>query len=181
MKRKTSISDAAVARRTGKTWEEWFTLLDAQRGQALRHQQIVALVAAEMGRIPWWQQMVTVAYEQARGLRQPHQKPSGYEVSRSRTINAPAAALYRAFADASQRHKWLGKTRLTVRVATPGKKLRANWSNTGTIIEARLTPTRSGKTRVTVQHMKPPDAKSAARSKSFWEARLARLARLFEK
>ena len=35
----------------------------------------------------WWSQMVTVGYEQARGLRVKHQKKSGFEISATRTID----------------------------------------------------------------------------------------------
>lgn len=37
----------------------------------------------------WWSQMVTVGYEQARGLRQKHEKPTGFDVGRSKTFPVP--------------------------------------------------------------------------------------------
>jgi hypothetical protein len=41
-----------------------------------------------------------VAYEQVRGLREKHEKPGGFEISRSRTIAAGVAAAFEAWSDA---------------------------------------------------------------------------------
>lgn len=43
----------------------------------------------------WWSQMVTVTYEQERGLREKHQKADGYSVSASRTFEVPINILYK--------------------------------------------------------------------------------------
>src|SRR6267142_712956 len=85
------MSDAAVKEKTGKAWNEWFTLLDKTGARKLSHQEIVKYLNTEQGVGPWWQQMVTATYEQARGLRGKHQKPTGYEISVSRTISTPLA------------------------------------------------------------------------------------------
>src|SRR5216117_1433710 len=83
------MSDAAVVRATGKKWAEWFAILDKAGAKKLTHQQIVAVLAKKHGLAPWWQQMVTVTYEQARGLRKVHERPDGYSISRSKTLPVP--------------------------------------------------------------------------------------------
>jgi 3-methyladenine DNA glycosylase/8-oxoguanine DNA glycosylase len=82
------MSDEAVESKTGKTWSGWFKHLDAAGAKKMSHQEIVAHLSEKHGVGPWWQQMVAVTYEQARGLRDKHQKPEGYEISVSRTIDA---------------------------------------------------------------------------------------------
>ena len=42
--------------------------------------------------------MVTVGYEQARGLRKKHQRPEGFQVSASRTVAVPIAVAFAAIA-----------------------------------------------------------------------------------
>ena len=54
------MSDEAVKAKTGKTWKEWFAILDKAGATKLTHQEIVKLLNTNHGVGPWWQQMVTV-------------------------------------------------------------------------------------------------------------------------
>ena len=74
--------------RTGKDWAGWFRVLDRGGAKRMDHKQIVAHLRAHHDLSPWWQQSVAVAYEQARGLRDVHEKAGGYEIGRSKTIAA---------------------------------------------------------------------------------------------
>ena len=38
------ISDAAVRKATGKSWDEWFAVLDSEGADALPHKQIARLL-----------------------------------------------------------------------------------------------------------------------------------------
>ena len=96
---KPRISDEAVAAKTGKSWSEWFKLLDRAGAKKMTHQQIAAHLDEHCGVGPWWTQMVAVNYEQARGLRDKHQKPEGFEISVSRTIAAPVGKALKAWTD----------------------------------------------------------------------------------
>ena len=50
------MSDAAVMAKTGKTWDQWFALLDKAGAARLGHREIVKL-AANIGEAgPWWRQ-----------------------------------------------------------------------------------------------------------------------------
>ena len=69
------MSDEAVKAKTGKNWKEWFAILDRSGANKMGHQEIVKCLNTKHDIGPWWQQMVTVTYEQARGLREKHQKP----------------------------------------------------------------------------------------------------------
>ena len=65
----TRMSDEAVQAKTGRTWPEWFAILDAASAQQMTHQQIVAYLHTEQGVGPWWQQMVTVTYERSQPVK----------------------------------------------------------------------------------------------------------------
>src|SRR2546426_8019727 len=93
------MSDAAVKAKTGKTWPEWFKILDKAGAKKMGHQEIVAVLSQQHGVGPWWQQMVTVTYEQARGLRAKHETPAGYQISVSRTVAASITKVYKAWQD----------------------------------------------------------------------------------
>lgn|ERR1043166_2072867 len=169
------MSDEAVKAKTGKTWKEWFAILDKAGARKFSHQEIVKFLNTEHSVGPWWQQMVTVTYEQARGLRALHQKPEGYSISASRTINVPLAKLYKAFANEKTRKGWLGEDGLVVRKATTDKSLRVTWKDGKTSLEIDFYAKGDKKSQVALQHSKLPNAKSAATMKTYWGKALDRL------
>jgi hypothetical protein len=172
------ISSDAVKKATGKTWPQWLKLLDAAGCKQMDHKQIVAVVSGEHEIGPWWQQMVTVGYEQARG-RQRGQKPDGFGFSVSKTIAASAAAVYDAWVDAKQRAKWL-EDELTITKSTPSRSVRFKWEDDDTRGNAMLYPKGAGKCQITVEHNKLPTAVAAAKMKKYWARRLDELKKLLE-
>ena len=171
---KPRMGDEAVKAKTGRAWAEWFKLLDAAGAKKMSHQERVALLNQKHGVGPWWQQMVAVTYEQARGLRDKHQKPGGYEISISRTIGAPVSKAFKAWTDEQTRKLWL-PSRLTIRKATANKSLRITWEDGKTSVSVSFLPKGAGKSQVVAQHSKIPDAKGAAKMKQFWSQALDRL------
>ena len=174
------MSDEAVQAKTGKNWKEWFAILDKAGAKKLSHQEIVKYLNKQ-GVGPWWQQMVTVTYERARGLRELHQKPSGYEISVSRTINVPVEKLYRAFANDKARNAWLAEDGLAVRKATANKSLRVTWNDVKTSLEITFLSKGENKSLVVVQHSKLPNAKASTTMKTYWGKALDRLRASLEK
>jgi uncharacterized protein YndB with AHSA1/START domain len=170
------MSSAAVEAKTGKGWAGWFALLN-KRGCRLRsHREIAALLHDELGCPPWWSQMVTVGYEQYHGLREKHQKPDGYSISRSKTLPVSVASVYRAWVDAAVRQTWLGESRLSIRKATKHKSIRITWENGKTTVEVMFYPKGEGKCQVSVQHNKLASAAAGEKQKRFWGRALERLA-----
>lgn len=173
---KPKISDQAVKKATGKTWEQWLKVIDNAGGRQMNHKQIVAIVANGHGVGEWWQQMVTVGYEQARGLRDLHQKTGGYEISGSKTVDVPVAELFNAWNDPKIRRKWLGEdSALTIRKATRPKSLRITWVDKRTSVDVNLYPKGDHRSHVSLKHGKLRDAKEAAKMKKYWALRLERL------
>ena len=173
------MSDDAVEAKTGKTWSEWFKILDDAGAQKMTHQEIVSVLSKKHSVGPWWQQMVTVTYEQARGLRDKHQKPEGYEISVSRTIDVPVGKAFKAWTVEKIRKKWLPEN-FNIRKATTDKSLRISWEDGKTIVAAAFLPKGSDKCQVVAQHSPLPDAKAAAKMKVFWAKALDRLKGLIE-
>ncbi len=166
------MSDAAVKAKTGKTWQEWFALLDKAGARRLDHQTIVAFLHKQHGLGSWWEQMVTVSYEQARGLRKPHEKPEGFEIAKSKTFAAPLAAVYDAWNDKEKRCLWLKDHGFEIRKANPDKSLRFTWVDGVTQVVADFYSQGKSKCQIAVQHSKLPNAKAAAAMKAYWAAQL---------
>ncbi len=174
------ISGEAVKAKTGKNWQEWIAVLDKVGARKLNHKQI-ATYLYDVHKVPgWWAQMVTVGYEQAHGLRQKHEKPDGYEISGSKTIEVPVIKAFAAWEDEKLRRKWLKDTGFTIRKATPHKSMRITWVDGKTSVEVNLYSKGVGKSQVAVQHSKLVDAKQAERMKEYWGEQLARLKEVLE-
>jgi hypothetical protein len=175
------MSDAAVKAKTGKNWKEWFAILDKAGAKKMNHREITKYLSTKQGVGPWWQQMVTVTYEQARGLRERYQTPGGYQISVSRTVNTPLAKLYKSFANEKARNAWLGEDGLVVRKATTNKSMRVTWNDGTTSLEISFYAKGDEKAQIAVQHSKLPNAKASEKMKAFWTRALDRLRASLEK
>ncbi len=169
------MSSEAVAKRTGKSWKEWLAILDKQGAKKMAHPGIASMVHTKFGCPGWWSQMVTVGYEQARGLRIKHQTAAGFSISRSVTLPVSTAAAYKAWDDSKSVRKWLGETGFERRTSHKNKTMRLGWVDGKTTVEIGFYPKGAQKCSVAVQHNKLADAKSAAKMKSYWEGKLDRL------
>ena len=171
---KRSMSDAAVAAKTGKTWPEWFALLDTAGASKMPHREIAALLHRKHKVPGWWSQMVTVEYERARGRRAVHQTSGGFEANISRTFDAPVAKLFRAWTDGAARRRWLGVAKLTITSSTPGKYVHILCGD-GTRVDVGFYAKSKTRCQMSVQHSKLADAKAVIAMKKYWAAALDRL------
>lgn len=180
MKKAAGIGDAAVQKKTGKTWAEWFAVLDKAGARKMNHTDIAALLHGKHGCGAWWSQMVAVGYEQDRGLREKHERPNGFEIGRSRTIAASLSKVYAAWKDKKARSRWLMDFDFVVRKAIANKSMRITWVDKKTSVEVLFYAKGLGKTQVAVQHSKLADTNEAERKKVYWEQQLVQLSKVFE-
>lgn len=180
-KKAAGVNEETVLLKTGRKWAEWLTILDAAGAQTMNHKQIVAYIAEYHNISSWWQQQITVAYEQARGLRKLHEKPDGFEISRSKTLPAGVESCWLLWEDAAERQKWLPDITVGIRKATLYKTLRLDWKDGQTRLNVAFYPKAGGKTQVTVQHIKLASTQQAEEMKVFWSEALNRLQLLLAK
>ena len=169
------ISDAAVKRATGKSWDRWFRLLDDWGATERSHTEIARHLAEAHGTGGWWAQSITVGYERARGLRAVHQHADGFTVSVSKTLPVSIERLFAAFTDDAIRDHWLEPGTLTPRTAQPPRSARFDVPASGTRLEAILTAKGDTKSTVALQHAKLPAQSDVAPWRAFWQERLTRL------
>ena len=179
-KQTAGISDEAVRAKTGKTWAEWLRVIDRAGGKKMDHKSIAQFLQREKKLSGWWAQMVTVGYEQARGMRIKHEKPGGFEIGASKTVNVSMSALFQAFKNKRNRDRWLGDEKLTVRKATANKSMRITWSDGKTHVDANFYGKGRGKSQVSVQHGKLTSTKQSEKMKTFWKGRLQELKETLE-
>jgi uncharacterized protein YndB with AHSA1/START domain len=175
------IGSEAVRQATGRGWQEWLAILDEAGARAMDHPTIARLLN-EAYKVPgWWAQMVTVGYEQARGMREKHETSRGFEAGRSKTIAASPEDVFAAWKDGRRRARWLADPDVTIRTAMPGKSLRITWIDGKSSVDVGLFPRGESKTQVQVQHARLANAREVERKKAYWGDQLERLKELLEK
>ena len=167
------ISTAAVSKATGHGWNYWLRVLDKAGAAKLPHKEIVALLYNKLGlRKSWWVQMVTVGYEQARGLRKLNQKADGFVATVSRTVGVPISALFAAWEE-GRRGDWLPDA-IEVRRATKNKSMRITWPD-GSGVDVNFYDKGGSKAVVAIEQGKLPDEGAVAAVKQLWGSTLDRL------
>lgn len=171
------MSNEKVKAKTGCTWERWVSALDRDGATQMAHPDIAALVKEKYKIGPWWTQTITVGYERIKGLRVRGQQRNGtFQMTKSRTYDVPVTTLFDAWADATTRKRWL-KATVKVRVATPTKSMRLDWSDGG-IVAIGFAAKGKSKSSVAVEHTKLPDLERANGLKREWSDRLDALGEL---
>jgi hypothetical protein len=174
-KKVACVGDEAVKKSTGKSWDEWFRILDRAGAKKMTHKEIAAYLAEHHIDSGWWSQTVTVGYEQASGLRDKHEMPTGYAISRSRTLPVSVDTLYSSWKDKRRRKRWLDDAEFEVRKSTPGKSMRITWVDGRTHLNVHFHARGESKSQVTVQHGKLKTRAEAERKKAYWGKALDRL------
>jgi hypothetical protein len=170
------MSDAAIQRATGKSWDEWFALLDAWQGTTHNHTEIARHVYETYGIDGWWAQSVTVGYERARGMRALHERPDGFSGNASRTFPVPVARLFAAFVEQDERERWLEGIELRNRTSQPSKSARFDVLPEDGRLAVTFVAKGPYKSAAQVQQERLADANDVACWKALWKEQLAGLA-----
>jgi hypothetical protein len=172
-------SDEIIRRRSGRGWEEWFDLLDAEGMADKSHREIAKWVANLLGVDPlaWPPQAVTKSYERARVGRAVGEKDDGtFTVTASKTVAVPAERLHAALvADPA---RWFGDG-LAERTTTAPRI--ARYDRGETRVALFVDAKGDSKATVTVEHSRLSGAAEADRMKAFWRDRLAEVKAAMEK
>jgi hypothetical protein len=169
--------DAKVRQNTGKGWREWLRILDAWGAKDRTHTEVARHLMEEHAVPGWWAQSITVGYERARGMRAKYQSLGGsFQVSVSKTFPMGVGKLFRAFAEAPQRNKWLERGTLKVRTTLKNRSVRFDFRDGTSRVVVAFDPKGRSKTTVAVQHERLPDARAVEEMRGMWKEHLKRLA-----
>jgi hypothetical protein len=174
IKEAAGVSTDAVARRTGKSWDDWFEVLDTAGAATLDQRGIIAILAQKHGIGPWWQQMIAVGYESLRGASEKPPAADGFHINSSCTLDAPLPRVFRLWNDAGERARWLADDRFVVRGATADKVIRARWGKGASHVAVSFAE-KSGRTEVSVEHHQIESRVAAEQMKAYWAKKLGLL------
>jgi uncharacterized protein YndB with AHSA1/START domain len=178
--RLAGLGTGAVMRATGRAWSEWLTVLDRAGARSMEHKDIARLLSRRFGVPDWWSRMVTVGYEEARGLRVARERADGFAATASRTVQAPVGRLFDAWSDDASRERWLLDAPVEVSRSSDGRSMRMTWRRNGSPVAVSFQSRGPGKSQVAVEHGRLRSAASARTQKAFWSAALDRLKALLE-
>jgi hypothetical protein len=169
------MNDEAVLRATGKDWKAWFAILDKAGAKTMPHKDIAQLVYKKyLPKNPWWSQMVTVQYEQARGLRKKNQNASGFLVAVHKTMPISPKEFLKRWQKVLASKKVAAKKLERVPSKTKRPMLRYKASVGGLVV---LFEKRGDGTRAMVEAIRLPNKTAVERERAFWRKVLDEIAR----
>lgn len=174
------VGNEAVLKATGRAWEEWLKVLDRAGAKSMEHKEIALMLSRKFSVPDWWSQMVSVGYEQARGLRKPGQKADGFSATATRTVGIPVKGLFSAWSEPRSRMRWLPDAPLEVRRSTDCKSMRMTWTTGGTNVDVHFAAKGPERSTVAVEHARLPNPAAAKRQKAYWGSALDRLKAILE-
>ncbi len=169
-------SDESIERGSGKSWNEWFAILDAWGATEQTHGEIARFVNEEHSVPGWWAQTVTVGYERGRGMRRVNENSTGFYVSVSKTLPIGVKHLSDEFTDPGKLNRWLEPGTLRPRTSQPGKSARFDFRDDDSRVHAYFGSKGKRKATVTIRHERLADEGAVEEKRAFWKERLAHLA-----
>ena len=156
--------EKTVRLRTGRSFEEWATLLDDAGAVVWTHTAMARWLADQHGMDGWWCQHVVVAYEQSRGLRQPGQRADGsFSATVSRTFDGTVAEIAARVVPAVA--KQIGLQPVTLN--PDSKHPSGRWQlHDGTTLVIGLSPRSDGRSVVALELTRLPDADAIPEAKA---------------
>lgn len=196
------LTDAEMKSKSGKTWDQWFKVLDDFGGPARGRREIGNFLADTHKMDAQLTATVNVEYEAARGVVEKDGRPKGYMICATKTIGAPAATVFSAWSTEKGWNSWFTRKaeldfREGGRYATDDgnagefKKIRENkaikftWENPkhtpGTVVETTFQPKGDGRCVVMVAHDRIQTRVEADELRAVWGGALDRLKALLER
>ena len=177
----TRIDDETVKAKTGRSWHEWFDILENASADKLNHQEIVNLLSRRHDLNDWWSQMVANVYEQHARIHEQYERAEGYEISVSKTFQVDVKIIYDAWFTEEKRRRWLQESPLKITTSTRNKSIRAQWANGQSRLSIDFYSKGENRSQVVVQHMKLPSLKAAEDMQTFWKEKLDALEEMLRK
>lgn len=164
---------------TGRSLEQWLTLLQEQGAERLSYAEIAKLIVATGDASGWWAQSITVAYEQHIGRRAPGQRGDGtFEVSVSRTLPGSMDEVmgrWNQHISEMSAHDGVSVEGMPERSETPKWRYWRSTLADGSKVSATISNRSATTAGLTVTHARLADAADKERWRKYWKGVLAAL------
>lgn len=182
-------TDAACKEMTGKSYAEWFAVIDAKGGPSLGRREITNHLYNDLKVDIWWCSTINMAYEAHNGVKEKDGRSKGYFICSTKTIAAPVADVFNAFATAKGLAGWFGAVSgdlvdgsivtdadgnsLDVKRVRENKDLRFGWKGTRgdeSLVDVQFTDKGNGKMGLLVNHDRIQSREEADGLRRAWAA-----------
>lgn len=196
------LTDAELRERTGKSWDEWFAILDELGGPPKGRRELTMHLYDTHGiKDTWLTSTLLVEYEAARGVVERDGRPKGYMICATKTVAVPPAAAYEAWTTADAWNEWFSNgtelefveggryaaedgSRGEVKKIRPAKAIKLTWDHPdrapGTSVEVTFQPKGADKCIVMVGHDRIQTRGDADDLRDTWGKRLDTLKAMLE-
>lgn len=169
------LSDEVIAEATGRGWDAWVDLIEADPIADEGHTAVAAWLQSAHDVDGWWAQATTVGWERITGRRLRHQMADGtFTANKSRTLDIDAEQLRALLLDPDGRDALFPAHDPELRSRPDAKALRIGLGEGVAVIAT--DPRDDGRTTVSVSHEKLPTATEVELWKEFWADWLEALA-----
>lgn len=191
------VSSESVEKHTSKNWDQWIKILEKAGARSWSHKEIVAFLKKKYKLTPWWQQGVTVGFENAIGRREENRDQKGlYTFTATKSISRNAKDVWKFIVSPEGQALWLEpldevdfapKKELEtgfgyfgeVRTVRPPKAMRLrlqdiDWDKPS-ILELFIAPKPKNKCIVVFSHGKLPTQKLHIEFRSRWKEALEKI------
>ena len=166
------IDDETVKAKTGRSWHEWFDILENASADKLNHQEIANLLSRRHDLNDWWSQMVAQVYKQHTRIHEQYEQTEGFEISVNKTFQIDVRTIYAAWVTDEKRRRWLQESPIKITAATRNKSIRAQWADGQSRLSIDFYSKGENRSQVVVQHMNLPSLKAAEDMQTFWKEKL---------
>jgi len=175
------IDDETVKAKTGRSWHEWFDILENASADKLNHQEIANLLSRRHDLNDWWSQMVAQVYKQHTRIHEQYEQTEGFEISVNKTFQIDVRTIYAAWVTDEKRRRWLQESPIKITAATRNKSIRAQWADGQSRLSIDFYSKGENRSQVVVQYMNLPSLKAAEDMQTFWKEKLYSLEEMLKK
>jgi hypothetical protein len=166
-----AIGEDKVKAATGKGWMGWFVILNRMKAAELPHKEVAKRLREEHGAPRWWNQMIAVSYERARGGRKTNERAGGtFAVNVTKVMPASLSMLFATATTA----KWFPPGAFEETSKTPDKYWRGKFKGAQKL-EFGFTAKGEGKSQIALEISKLESAAAVETTRATWKTAMARL------
>jgi hypothetical protein len=170
-----SISDEKVKAATGRGWMGWFVILTNMGAASLPHKEVAKRLKEKHGAPAWWNQMIAVEYERARGGRKKNERAGGtYAVNVTKVMPASLPKLFAAATDPKTRKAWFPPGAFEETSKTKDKYWRGKWKKDGKL-EFGFYAKGDGKSQIALEIGKLASLGAVEKECAAWKKAMDRL------
>ena len=170
-----SISEEKVKAATGRGWMGWFSILNKMNANTMPHKDVAKRLREEYDAPRWWNQMIAVEYERARGGRKKNERAGGtFAVNVTKVMPVSLSKLFAAATNEKTRRNWFPAGAFEETSKTKDKYWRGKWK-TDSKLEFGFYAKGEGKASIMLEIRQLPSEADVEKERGAWKKAMEKL------